>query len=311
MILSSLPPNVAGQFLASPSVGQSVSEPRSDLGLNSSSFKPVNTLESSDRSSSQLKGRQPQQALSTSDRDALSLRDRESPGTSSPKENTQGDDDQKRLEEAREKQALLEIQRQVRELASRDREVRAHEQAHAAVGGQYAGAPSYEFERGPDGVRYAVGGEVPISTSKEPTPQETLQKAQIVRRAALAPVDPSPQDRRVAAQASRMETEARAEIAAERAERLREKQDRDETNRAEDSNTGNRSEGVEESNDTAQNSVASRPAPEIPPASRFAEASVGISSRPVSPPNSAFASVLTLSQPLQTPRPGDLLDAIV
>jgi hypothetical protein len=50
------------------------------------------------------------------------------------------------------------------ELARRDREVRAHEQAHAAVGGSYAGAPSYTYSRGPDGQRYAVGGEVSIDT---------------------------------------------------------------------------------------------------------------------------------------------------
>ncbi|MEL7393699.1 MAG: putative metalloprotease CJM1_0395 family protein, partial [Pseudomonadota bacterium] len=43
-----------------------------------------------------------------------------------------------------------EEQAQVDELKARDREVRAHEQAHAAVGGQYAGAPSYTFQTGPD-----------------------------------------------------------------------------------------------------------------------------------------------------------------
>ncbi len=43
-------------------------------------------------------------------------------------------------------------------------------------------------------------------------------KAQAIRRAALAPADPSSQDRRVAAQASSMETAARSEIAEERQE---------------------------------------------------------------------------------------------
>lgn len=112
-------------------------------------------------------------------------------------------------EQNREKQEQLEIS----ELAARDREVRAHEQAHMAAGGQYAGAATYEFKRGPDGVNYAVGGEVPISTGKEATPEATLRKAQIIRRAALAPAEPSPQDRSVAAAASQMESEARAEIA--------------------------------------------------------------------------------------------------
>ncbi|MEQ9335590.1 MAG: putative metalloprotease CJM1_0395 family protein, partial [Miltoncostaeaceae bacterium] len=30
---------------------------------------------------------------------------------------------------------------------------------HAAAGGQYAGAPSFTYQTGPDGKRYAVGGE--------------------------------------------------------------------------------------------------------------------------------------------------------
>lgn len=104
------------------------------------------------------------------------------------------------------------VDSQIQALAARDREVRAHEQAHVAAGGQYAGAPVYQFERGPNGVSYAVGGEVPISTGVEATPEATLRKAQIIRRAALAPAEPSSQDRRVAAMASRLETSARMEI---------------------------------------------------------------------------------------------------
>lgn len=103
---------------------------------------------------------------------------------------------------------------EIQQLASRDREVRAHEQAHAAVGGQYAGAPSYHYERGPDGVNYAVGGEVAIDMSAvSGDPQATLIKAQAIRQAALAPAEPSPQDRRIAAEAVQMEVRARAELA--------------------------------------------------------------------------------------------------
>ena len=108
------------------------------------------------------------------------------------------------------------IQSEIKMLAARDREVRAHEQAHMAAGGQYAGAATYQYQRGPNGVNYAVGGEVPISTSKEATPEATMRKAQIIRRAALAPAEPSPQDRKVAAMAMQMESAARVEIARER-----------------------------------------------------------------------------------------------
>lgn len=114
----------------------------------------------------------------------------------------------------REVQQQRQEQLEIAELASRDREVRAHEQAHSAVGGAYAGAPTYTFARGPDGKRYAVGGEVGIDTSPIPNdPEATLRKMELVQRAALAPAEPSAQDRRVAAQAAAQAAEARAELA--------------------------------------------------------------------------------------------------
>jgi len=99
-------------------------------------------------------------------------------------------------------------------LRERDSEVRTHEQAHlSAAGGLSAGGPSYEFKTGPDGEKYAVGGHVTIDTSPGATPQETIAKAQRMKRAALAPANPSGQDRAVAAKAMRMESEARRELA--------------------------------------------------------------------------------------------------
>ena len=107
-------------------------------------------------------------------------------------------------------------QAKIDELKDRDREVVAHELAHANAGGQYAGSPSYTYETGPDGVKYAVGGEVPIDTSKiAGDPQATIAKAAQIKRAALAPAEPSGQDRKVAAQADRMAGEARSELLAE------------------------------------------------------------------------------------------------
>ncbi|MFT5083531.1 MAG: hypothetical protein ACI9Y1_001576 [Lentisphaeria bacterium] len=124
----------------------------------------------------------------------------------------------------RENEKLREEQKIIQQLSARDTEVRAHEQAHAAIGGQYAGAPSFTFQRGPDGVNYAVGGEVSISVGRASTPQETIQKAQVIKRAALAPADPSPQDRRVAAEASQLEINARKELAAENTHKAEEQQ---------------------------------------------------------------------------------------
>ena len=113
-------------------------------------------------------------------------------------------------------------QAQVDKLKARDREVRAHEQAHATVGGQYAGAPSYTYQTGPDNQRYAVGGEVSIDTSPvEGDPEATVDKMEIVIAAALAPAEPSPQDRKVAALAQSQRAQALAEVLSDRAEARR------------------------------------------------------------------------------------------
>ena len=156
---------------------------------------------------------------------------------------------QAELEERLAQEQLRRDQETINQLAARDREVRAHEQAHAAVGGQYAGAPTYQYERGPNGVRYAVGGEVPIDTGKEATPEETIQKAQVVRRAALAPAEPSPQDRRVAAEASRLESDARQELAVQRREETQQAQDERAASGAESADASNVSESTESTAD--------------------------------------------------------------
>ena len=108
---------------------------------------------------------------------------------------------------------------EIAELAARDREVRDHEQAHAAVGAAYAGSPSYSFKRGPDGQSYATGGEVGIDVSAVAgDPAATLRKMAVVQRAALAPADPSAQDRRVAAEAAAQAGQALVELAQQRRE---------------------------------------------------------------------------------------------
>ena len=117
------------------------------------------------------------------------------------------------VSEQEELQLEQELQ-QIKELKARDTEVRTHEQAHAAVGGQYAGSPSYEYQRGPDGTNYAVGGEVPIDVGViNGDPQATIDKMQTVRAAALAPAEPSGADRAIAADATQKIAAAQAELA--------------------------------------------------------------------------------------------------
>lgn len=115
-------------------------------------------------------------------------------------------------ESAEEKQQQQVEQQEITELKARDQEVRTHEQAHAAIGGQYAGSPQYEYETGPDNKRYITGGEVSIDVSEAGTPEDTIQKMEQVRAAALAPAQPSSQDLKVAAEAAQKASEARAEL---------------------------------------------------------------------------------------------------
>lgn len=134
--------------------------------------------------------------------------------------------DKARKAQTGDEELTKEEQREVQELKQRDTEVRRHEQAHIAAGGRYArGGAHYEYTTGPDGRQYASGGEVSIDVSAARTPEATIAKAQVVRRAALAPAQPSGQDRQVAAAASQMETEARMEIAKERQEEMRAQQE--------------------------------------------------------------------------------------
>ncbi|MBW8887219.1 MAG: hypothetical protein JF616_05605 [Fibrobacteres bacterium] len=107
-----------------------------------------------------------------------------------------------------------EEEKQVRELKKRDTEVKAHEAAHqAAAGGQARGGAAFDYQTGPDGKNYAVGGHVDIDVSPvQGNPQATLEHARTAQRAALAPADPSGQDRAVAAAAAQMAAQAQAEM---------------------------------------------------------------------------------------------------
>ncbi|WLQ14551.1 putative metalloprotease CJM1_0395 family protein [Hahella aquimaris] len=129
----------------------------------------------------------------------------------------------------------------ISQLSQRDLEVRQHEQAHVAVGGLYAGAPQYAYSRGPDGRSYAVGGEVPIDVSSVPgNPEATIRKMEQVRRAALAPAEPSSQDRSVAARATQAILQARSELVQQQADgraelRAEQQQEREQRQQEEES----------------------------------------------------------------------------
>lgn len=133
----------------------------------------------------------------------------------------QAEDKAKKEAEKEAEEAEKEAEdKQIEQLEKRDKEVRAHEQSHSAVGGSAAGSPSYDLESGPNGRQYATGGEVSIKLPGGGSPEQVKRDAEQVKRAALAPAQPSSQDRSVAAKAGQIATQAQAEINQEKTEEL-------------------------------------------------------------------------------------------
>ncbi|MCL1143152.1 putative metalloprotease CJM1_0395 family protein [Shewanella gaetbuli] len=130
-------------------------------------------------------------------------------------QDSQDDERQTEKETSQQQQKIDAIEQEIiSELSARDMEVKQHEQAHKAVGGMFAQSPTYTYEKGPDGNRYAVEGEVKIDVSViEGDPLATYNKMQKVYAAAMAPVQPSSADIKVAAEAVQKMNQAKAELA--------------------------------------------------------------------------------------------------
>lgn len=221
-MINAIPSNYANTIAPYAPMGRSAVGQES-TELKSSTFKPTEQLADSVRSQNRrLPDERPNDEVEQ-DRQATLTQERRANG-------------------GRTEEELKLEQEQIQELAARDREVRSHEQAHAAAAGQYGSSPTYSFVRGPDGVSYAVGGSVDVDTSPIPgDPEATLRKAQLLRRAANAPAEPSSQDGRVAAQAAAMEIDARAEL---RAKEAAEAEERDAAIRGEDTRASADNESV-------------------------------------------------------------------
>lgn len=120
------------------------------------------------------------------------------------------------IDEEKTQAQALEQEQLISELKRRDQEVRSHEAAHSSVGGTVTGTPSFSYEKGPDGKRYATGGEVSVDLSSvKGDPKATIEKMQKVHAAALAPVHPSVQDTQVANTATQIMLQAQAELLTE------------------------------------------------------------------------------------------------
>lgn len=86
-------------------------------------------------------------------------------------------------------------------------EIYAHELAHKNAAGSLAGP--IVIERDSNGV--PVGGQVSIAMPKldKDNPKKTIEQANTVIKAAMAPSDPSGQDYKVAAQAESIKSQAK------------------------------------------------------------------------------------------------------
>ena len=210
--------------------------------------------------------------------------------SSNPAANSESDDKES-------KQMMQSEQQMLRDLRARDREVRAHEAAHMAAGGSLVrGGPSYTYQQGPDGRAYAIGGEVKLDVSGVPSdPEATLDKADQIRAAALAPANPSPQDLRVAANANQLAARARIDIAVQRREEaVVEAEQRSEEGISEPDTVASATDSDEAAN-TAQSSPGSidsaPPSPVVAPEAPVANtADLATNTEPAAPAISAFMS---------------------
>lgn len=85
------------------------------------------------------------------------------------------------------------------DLARIDKGVHEHEMQHYLLAQPYARPPEYFYVIGPDGRRYAVSGLTPFDVTPIPGDNDaTIRKLEALVRAAMAPRDPSNEDRRVA-----------------------------------------------------------------------------------------------------------------
>lgn len=103
--------------------------------------------------------------------------------------------------------------RRVRELERIDRVVRAQENVLRAVAPDVVrGEPTFEFELGPDGQRYAIEGDSHIELPKGAEPRVAAEEASRALRAALAASGGSSADTSIALRAAGIEARARAQI---------------------------------------------------------------------------------------------------
>lgn len=85
-------------------------------------------------------------------------------------------------------------------------EIYSHELAHKLAGGHLAGA--IVIEKNAQGIPFAGHVDIKMPKMNPQNPKQTINDADTVIKAAMAPSDPSSQDYKVAAQAQNIKTQA-------------------------------------------------------------------------------------------------------
>jgi len=95
----------------------------------------------------------------------------------------------------------VDFARVLEKFRNKDSEIRTHEQAHASIG--HTTTPiSYNYQQGPDGKMYAVGGSVRMDTSIPDDPKAAAFKLDILQKAASGPTHLSGADSTIATQSN-------------------------------------------------------------------------------------------------------------
>ena len=92
-----------------------------------------------------------------------------------------------------------DFERVLEKFKKMDTNVRSHEQVHASIG-PTTSPISYNYQQGPDGKMYAVGGSVRLDTSIPDDPKAAAFKLEQIKKAASGPSDTSNADNTISQQ---------------------------------------------------------------------------------------------------------------
>ena len=94
-----------------------------------------------------------------------------------------------------------DFQRVLDKFKKTDADIKSHEQIHASIG-QTTSPISYNYQEGPDGKMYAIGGQVRLDTSIPSDPKAAAFKLDMIEKAAAGPMNSSGADSSIVSQSN-------------------------------------------------------------------------------------------------------------